>query len=96
MSSFSKDQDQHKSNAFILTMGKYGEIETNNRQRIYFKIVNYGKIRDSLVSSGLVFKAFFVMFLSVKEPPGGDAVDDDLSWPGLTQTLGMTVEKLRN
>lgn len=78
MSRFSKDQ--HKSNAFILTMGKYGEIETNNRQRIYFKIVNYGKIRDSLVSSGLVFKAFFVMFLSVKEPPGSDAVlDDDLS-----------------
>ena len=45
---------------------------------------------------GWFSKPFFVEFLSVKEPPGGDAVDDDLSWSGLTQTLGMTVEKLRN
>ena len=45
---------------------------------------------------GWFSKPFFVGFLSVKEPPGGDAVDDDLSWAGLPQTLGMTVEKLRN
>ena len=29
---------------------------------------------------GWFSKPFFVGFLSVKEPPGGDAVDDDLSW----------------
>ena len=31
---------------------------------------------------GWFSKPFFVKFLSVKEPPGGDAVDDDLSWAG--------------
>ena len=54
------------------------------------------KLETVWSSPGWFSKPFFVEFLSLKEPPGGDAVDDDLSWSGLTQTLGMTVEKLRN
>ena len=80
----------------ILCVGQTILLALNITNLSISKLSIMVKLETVWSSPGWFSKPFFVEFLSVKEPPGGDAVDDDLSWSGLPQTLGMTVEKLRN
>ena len=82
--------------ALILCVGQTILLARNINNLYISKLSIMVKLETVWSSPGWFSKPFFVEFLSLKEPPGGDAVDDDLSWSGLTQTLGMTVEKLRN